>query len=281
METAELDSKIESLNKAIHPFLASRLDWKAIWIQIRDIGASFKGARYPSKENKDNAWARFQSLVQEVRAKQALEKAKSEKEKGTSEELKELILSKAQAAIPPSRIEEAIASLISAPITIPLNTLLPGSLDETKMTLQSCSGLLSEGWQMLSMHKSQMMGRDKKEAHEALTRTRERLDDAWARWKSVQERRWKEREAKDAAHQDGLRGRIEDLESRRSHLYLVLARKESHLDELHRKRDEARSDNFRSVVEGWIDEEESAIRNIKERIAQVETRVDEARTRLK
>uniref|UniRef100_UPI004057AB47 hypothetical protein n=1 Tax=Candidatus Electrothrix sp. TaxID=2170559 RepID=UPI004057AB47 len=71
------------------------------------------------------------------------------------------------------------------------------------------------------------------------------------------------------------------LEERRDKLNAVLAHKERHLDELHDKLRDARGDDFRSVVSGWISEEEAGIRDVKEKLGKVEDWIYEDREKLR
>jgi len=57
--------------------------------------------------------------------------------------------------------------------------------------------------------------------------------------------------------------------------------KERHFDELHDKLRDARGDDFRSVVSGWISEEEAGIRDVKEKLRKVEDWIYEDREKLR
>ena len=49
-------------------------DWKSIWDKIRVVGGSFKGAKFPTRDEHQEAWDRFQSLVAEVKEAQEEER---------------------------------------------------------------------------------------------------------------------------------------------------------------------------------------------------------------
>ena len=74
---------------------------------------------------------------------------------------------------------------------------------------------------------------------------------------------------------------IRNLEERREKLNAVLAHKERHLDELNDKLRDARGDDFRSVVSGWISEEEAGIGDVKEKLRKVEDWIYEDREKLR
>lgn len=292
MEAAELDSLIDDLESALSDIVPLKTQWRPIWDLIRQIGSSFKGIRYPTPHTREQNWARFQALVQRVKEVQAEENQTRERMGSRSERYKNEILSKAACASPPSGIEEAIAAVLLMPLHIvsaAINAVLPGPpIDETKETLKACSQALAEGWQLLSEHKDDMLGRDKQVCFEALNAAKETLQYAWDRWKDAQQeayearcRNREEREAKRSGWRERVESNIDDLKQHLERLIGALAHKESHLDELRDKRDSAWSDSFRERVEGWIDEEESNISELREKIARVETWLDEAREKLR
>ena len=65
-----------------------------------------------------------------------------------------------------------------------------------------------------------------------------------------------------APYLENNQGRIGKLEN-------DLERKRQHLDELHEKLSDARSDSYQERVEGWIEEEESFIENIEAQLERV------------
>ena len=61
----------------------------------------------------------------------------------------------------------------------------------------------------------------------------------------------------------------------------ALREKERHLDELHDKLRDARGDDFRSVVSGWISEEEAGIGDVKEKLRRGEDWIYEDKEKLR
>lgn len=47
--------------------------WKDAWAEIRDIGRAFKQVRFTTAQERQEAWMRFQSVVENVKAAQSLE----------------------------------------------------------------------------------------------------------------------------------------------------------------------------------------------------------------
>jgi hypothetical protein len=68
---------------------------------------------------------------------------------------------------------------------------------------------------------------------------------------------------------------IENLELKRETLHTAVSRRETYLSRLREKQDYAQSREFRERVEGWIEDEEHRIKNVKDQIHQVEGWLDE------
>jgi hypothetical protein len=276
-------TKLESMLPGILDF--GKPDWKAIWGQIKVTGQSFKGVRFPSKEEHEAAWNKFQRLVDKVKAQQAEEQKEWEKKKEESARLRERIISQARAARP---VDSGLAEVILTFATGGLNLLLDaimGPFDEEKEQLKGCGRRLQKGWDMLRDSKEYMFGKDKGLAFEALNETKELLDQRWERYKAERQKAYekyqREKAGKRRAWVEKVEGNIRKLEERRDKLNAVLAHKERHLDELHDKLRDARGDDFRSVVSGWISEEEAGIRDVKEKLGKVEDWIYEDKEKLR
>jgi len=260
-------------------------NWKAIWNQIRITGQSFKGSRFPTKEEHQNAWDKFQKLVSNVKAQQAESQKEWEKKKDESERLKDMIVSRANAARPyDSGLADVILTIATGGANLLLNAIM-GPFDEEKQMLMSCSKRLQEGWRLLRDNKDKMLGKDKGIAFEALNETKELLDSRWDRYKSERQRAWDkyQRERFERRHnwEHKIESNISALEERREKLNAVLVHKERHLDELHDKLREAWSDDFRSRVSDWISEEESSISDIREKLSNIEDWICENKDKLR
>jgi hypothetical protein len=195
----------------------------------------------------------------------------------------------ARKGTPPNALEEIVGAVAWIPFGLlerAIDSLLPGPpTDPVKEQLQYYARELAKGWQLLSTYKNEMRGHHKKEAFDAMNKSKELLDSAWERWRQANHRayeaRRQEKHARQAAWESRVRANIDKLETRIAKLASVLAHKESHLEQLEEKRNSARSDDFRSTVESWIDEEEEAIRDIRATIRQVEGWLDEERAKLR
>lgn len=276
-------SKLESMVPGIFDF--GKPDWKAIWNQIRITGQSFRGSKFPSKEEHESAWNKFQQLVDGVKAKQAESQKEWEKKKDESARLREMIVSQARSARPcDSGLADMILAIATGGVNLLLNAIM-GPFDEEKQMLESCGRQLKKGWDMLRDNKERMFGKDKGIAFEALNETKELLDRRWGTYKAERQRAWdnyqRERERKHRDWEQKIESNIRSLEERREKLNGVLAHKERHLDELHDKLREAWSDDYRSRVSDWISEEESSIADIKVKLSNIEDWIYENKDKLR
>lgn len=276
-------SKLESMVPGIFDF--GKPDWKAIWNQIRVTGQSFKGARFPSKEEHESAWSRFQHLVAKVKEKQADNQKEWDKKKDESARLRDMIVSQARSARPyDSGLADVILMIATGGASLLLNAIM-GPFDEEKEMLKSCGAQLQKGWAMLRENKEKMLGKDKGIAFEALNETKELLDRRWDSYKAQRQRAWEEYQRERAGKRHDWEQRIESnirsLEERREKLNNVLAHKERHLDELYERLRGAWSDDFRSRVSDWISEEESSIADIKGKLSNIEDWIYENKDKLR
>lgn len=285
MEPSELDKLISTLEKHANEASHGHRKWGEVWAETKEINISFKGTRYPSKDDRQTAWDRFQEIVSGVKEKQDEQRDQRERTASKSSELKNQIIRQAEKARPPGALADLISDLVIGPFKllaeayVDIVTLgaMRTEIDEKKEELKYYSHQLREAWNLFNDSKDAMLGRDKHECFELIRQVQEQLDAEWTAWKS-----WNEQyhEAKRGARRERIENSIEKLESRVSNLYEILSKREAHLSELEDKRDTAWNDDFRDRVEGWIDEEEDRIRSIREQIQQVEGWLDEQRGRL-
>jgi chromosome segregation ATPase len=282
----EVHKNISTLESMIPGLLSfGKPDWKAIWDQIRITGQSFKGTRFPTREEHQKAWDKFQQLVSNVKARQEQDQKGWERKKDESERLRNMIVSHAKDAQPcASGLADILITIATGGVNLALDAI-KGSFDEEKQMLQSCSQRLNEGWALLQNSKDKMLGRDKAIAFAALSEAKDALDSRWDRYKRERQRSWdnyqRERSEKHRNREQKIEANISALEERRSRLNAALSNKERNLDKLQDMLSEARSDDFRSRVSGWISEEESSIIDIKEKLKKIEDWIYESRSDLR
>jgi len=275
-------SKLESMVPGIIDF--GKPNWKATWNQIRITGKSFKGVRFPKKEEHEAAWEKFQDIVSSVKSHQEADQKRWQVKKEESERIRNSIISQAQAAEPyDSGLADVILTIATGGANLLLNAIM-GPFDEEKQMLKNCGNQLQKGWDILNQNKNKMFGKDKQIAFEKLNYTKEMIDRRWTSYKNQRQTAWEkfqsEREAKRRAWENRVESNTRSLEERREKLNRVLSHKENHLNELYDKLNDARSDEFRSRVSGWISEEESSIRDIKEKLDNIEDWIYENKQKL-
>lgn len=264
-------------------FGSTKTDWKAVWNQIKEIGGGFKGSRFPTKEERQAEWDKFQSLVARVKQMQEDERSKWDQKKRESEKLKDEIISKSYAAIPSSGSAEAILAVLTGGLSSVISAIM-GPFDERKRELQYSSQALQEGWAMLHQYKDHITGQHKQEAFQALNNAKERLDMEWSRYKKERDQAYAEHRSQQAEKRAQWIHKVEDnisnLENKRERLNDALSKRESHLSDLYDKLSDARSDEYRSRVSDWISEEQENIQEIKRKLENVEDWLQEARDKL-
>ena len=265
-------------------FSSNKPDWKAIWAQVKVVGYSFKGVKFPTRDEHQQAWDKFQSLVDKIKYYQKEEQEKWNQKKSESTYYRDCIISQAKLAKPSySSLTDVIMFLATGGVSAILDAIM-GPFDEHKSELQRASEQLKKGWDLLNSYKNNMLGRDKHDAFLALNEAKENLDHEWYLYKQERQKAFdkfiREREAKQQAWRDRTEENIRKLEDRQERLNSVLSHKEDHLEKLRRDLDDAWSDDYRSRVSGWIAEEESNIEDIRNKLSNVENWLYEARSRL-
>src|SRR3972149_2328421 len=147
MDYQELDRLISELEEKVEDAERGGCTWKEVWSDVGHIGAQFKGTWYPTRDDKDAAWARFQEMVQRIKARREEHRERSEQRRRESEDKredwtrkaevsarhKEEIVSHARSGRPPSGLEEMLAGVVPFPleaivrtVTLGHGSILPG-----------------------------------------------------------------------------------------------------------------------------------------------------------
>lgn len=251
-------------------------DFKAIWQQIKITGAAFKGVRFPTKDEHQEAWSRFQNLVQKVKDKQNERRSKFKEKAESSEKLRDSLIRRAENALPDSGLGDLILTLATGGINIILEQtldMLLGPFDRRKEELIQSSRALKAAWDEFSSQKGQLLRDDKNTVYHALKSTQEQLDELWAQYKeerqSTLDAFFQGKRQRHAEWRERTLANIRKNQERKSRLEGVLDHKRGHLNELHDRLADAWSDDYRSRVEGWISEEEAAINDIEGKIYEI------------
>ena len=238
--------------------------------------------RFPSKAEHEEAWSRFQDLVQKVKDKQNERHSKFEKQRESSESLRDSLIRRAENALPDSGLADMILALATGGLSVILELTLDallGPFDKRKEELLQSSRALKAAWGEFSSRKDQLLRDDKNTVFQALKNKQDQLDDLWAQYKAERQRTLDAFHQKKRQRHEEWRERtlanIHKNQERQSRLEDVLDHKRRHLDSLHDRLADAWSDGYRSRVEGWIAEEVDAISDIERKIHEVRSWISE------
>ena len=294
MEGSEIEALVDSLEALVSEVEGGSGKWKDIWVEVRSIGKAFKGSRFPSSQDRQQAWGRFQSVVGHVKECQNRAREVFEERERESEDHLDQILTYADRATPSSAMDDVIITLATGGLSVLVRegiSAILGPFDERKSELRHCSQQMKEGWAYLSRNKGSMLGKHKQRAFEALKEASESLDAEWKSWKEARQDAFErfhterqaaqeERQAKREAWEERIRANISKLEDRLDRLEDALGRRRGNLSKLEDMRDSAWSDDFRDRVDGWINEEEDRIEDIEQEIGKIKGWISDSESKL-
>lgn len=203
-----------------------------IWKKEGEIQQGLKETRYPTKQERDCAWEKFNSLRNDL--SRLIEEERESKSKG-SEKLKWNIFEKIKSAEPTTQLG--------------WNTV-----DITEM--KSLGSILQTASSMLSEYKQEMLGEHKQECFEAIKKMRE-LHNVW--WEELK----KGKEKKNEYSVDKIRRNIETNQDRHKKATESLEYFKSKAEDLRDKISSAWND-------GWVQTAEERLSVIEDKIEDIE-----------
>lgn len=286
-----LESLLEALEALVDEAEGRRVKWRDVWSEIRNIGQEFKKVRFPTTQERQEAWDRFQSIITDVKERQEQTKNEADERFRVSEFHLDEINSYAWKATPSSASADAMLAILTGGITSIIKAgieAILGPFDERKYELQKCREALKAGWAYFSSNKGEMLGKHKKQAFESLSEAAEALDSAWESWKKERQdaidrfhdERRAEKEAKHEAWETRMRENLCKLEDRLDRLESALSHRRNILSDLEDKRSSAWSDSYIDKVDSWISEEEDRISEIENKIDQVKNWISDIEAKL-
>ncbi len=255
MDWQTLDDMIAGLERAIHKpssilFAAERHDWRPVFSQAKEIQAAFSaGLRYPSREQRDVAWRRFND------ARTLLHERSNEERSRLRDESEQLR-------------DEIIAFVKNLEYERFLDVAFffdPTSAAEMKVAGER----LKEAGHMLSNNKHRMLKEHKDECFERFQEIRRSHDDFWGRYKSASEERREAGARRRADAVDRIQGNIRANQDRLSKAQGAYSKVEANLEANQAKLDGARSSEFADRVRGWIDEDRQKLSDISDSIDRI------------
>ena len=249
----EFEGMIDSkLGREFPPlgFLFSGPSWKDIWAKAAEIQTGFKGMRYPTKAQRDEAWERFNSLRNEASRRNQDE---SNNRRWKSESHRSAILRQIESARPRT-----------------LFGFAPPDIEDMK----ALGHVLREAGQILSKYKGEMLGEHKQECFEAIQDMRQVHDAWWAELKGNSSRRHDD-------FQSRVRNNLENNYERHRKATDALERHRARADELRSQIASAWNNDWASKAEGWLSELEDKIADIERSIEQIEEWIREDEDKLR
>ena len=244
-ELDKLIERFEFLVQAGRPgsFSFVSRNWGDIWALAKRIQDAAKVTRYPTREERQAAWERFQSLREE-----ASRDANAERERlaGRSADHKAEILRLARRGTRKF-------------LDVPTHELLKAFAEE-----------LGRGRQYLSDHKQEMTKEDKDECFEAL---REAQDDLDANFKQRREEAAEEWRKKVQANLEKNQELLRAKEAQLAHM-------EASAQELRGNIASAWNPGYAERASGWLEELEEKIRGLEEFIEKIKEWIEDGENKL-
>ena len=250
MEWKTLESKIDYFSSLINDgFSFMPTDWKRVWTTAKEIQEGFRGIRFPTHEQHQVAWERFNKLRDEASSRS---KREQDERRWKSERLKNEILSEVESARPNS-----------------LFGFSPVDIDDMK----AYGAKLKSAGRSLSTNKTKMLGEHKQECFQAITQMRD-VHDAW--WDSLKKNRTQQQG--DWRHR--VRQNIEKNKERYRKVSEALKRQHNHAADLRSKISSAWNDDWVRQAEGWLSEAEDKIRDMEDTLLQIQSWIEEDERKL-
>lgn len=271
MSHTELDLKVSILKSKVDEGLFQYADtfnyderWEEIGTLISEIHEEFKSVRYPTRNERTEAWNNFAELREGVYGQK-----RNEFEKMSTAHfwrLDHLINNATYSAL-----EELFLGIISA-----------GIIKETADSLKEMKQLLWEAIEEFNKVKHQMTKEHKNDTQEKINHAKESHKQGWER---IDGAKRDEREAR-LEKNKGSRDRTEkakqnkedNIERSRAKIDKAkeaLERAKESLADLEEKISESYNDNWKEKAEGWKEEKESKIRDIESSIERMEGWIEE------
>ena len=296
MDYSDLDQMITRLSAVIESDNPEKGYWKGLWSLVGEIRGGFKGTRYPSINEKNEAWKRLEKLIANAEARSTKEKEERERRQreweqkvAKSEAARDKLASKLGATRPLSALEEMIGTLILAPILLfesMLRDLLGlEQLDRMHEDLKSCSAAMKDAWRFFNESKDAFLPADKHSAYEQLTKAQDRLNRAWDAWKEANGRahedRKRQRDQKQHEWRQRVSANIAKLEANIDKAEGALEHQRRHLDKLQGDYDSAWNEGFRDRCRDWMGQARDKISDIEASLDKMRGWVEDERTKLR
>lgn len=258
--------KIDDLENMVEQAKDRNASWAEVWEMIREIGFLFKDVRFPTREEREDEWLRYQRVVDDV---------KNERDTRISESYSHLenVREYANEISPPADVIDLIFSFLDTTLNT-VGEIIGERCDTVKNELENRNEIKRNAWFYFEKNKREMTKADKEEAYNLLKDASDELDKAWEDWKKARNNLFD-------ARQEKIQEEIDYLEEIIEHLSEVIDKKRENIQNNQDKLEDAWSDEFREKVETWITEDEDSINDIEEKIESIKEKISYKRSLLR
>jgi hypothetical protein len=260
----QLESSIPNVNEGFSwGFDVERHDWRPVWALCREIQETFKGYRdFDTKEQRQEAWQRFNELRQRASRLADIEK---EKFASQSERLKTEI------------VDEARATYWSKSADFFIGAVL-GHTDVEEM--QDLQRRLNDAGRKLSENKARMTREDKEMCFQAISDSRKSHDSFWEKYREIKQHRHEEFQRKRSEWISSVQANISKNQDKLSSARDALSRTRQRIDELQDKLSETNSSKWEGIYSEWIAEARAKEASIEESIERLQSWISEDEDKL-
>lgn len=264
----QLENSIPNVDEGFHwGFDVERHDWRPVWALCREIQETFKGYRdFDTKEQRQEAWQRFNDLRQRASRLADIEKDKFASQSGR---LKTEIVAEARATYWSKSTDFFIGAVL-------------GHTDVEEM--KDLQRRLNDAGRKLSENKARMTREDKELCFQAISDSRKSHDSFWEKYREIKQHRHDEFQRKRSEWISGIRANISRNQEKLSNARDALSRTRQRIDELQDKLSETKSSKWEGLYSEWIAEArakeasiEESIERLQSWIAEDEDKLDSAR----
>lgn len=181
MEWWQLNDSVDSLTELVERGEAGERVWGDFWTKVKEIGTEFRNVRYPTRDERNAAWERFQGVV--GRAKAQKERVDAERtEKRLAWEQRTFNSSTHR-----NIVKDAILGAAPHWGTTMLDELADGLIglsryEQRKVQrerLQRYNDGMKEAWDTFNRYKEHMTREDKQACWDDLQEAQRTLSEAW------------------------------------------------------------------------------------------------------
>lgn len=172
----DLDELVDQFASEATGFSSATDDWPYIWDLMREIRERFRKTYYPSREDKDAAWARFAEARDEL---SAVRERIEEESASTLEDIERL----AQQARPPCDLQQLFDGFVDGAIGYSDREYLGKWREE----LSDYNEALATAKDEFHRRKDEMIPKDRKAAYEAIEDVKEAIDQEWERYREYKD----------------------------------------------------------------------------------------------